>query len=126
MESRAAADEPPQAPEVPLQSPAEAQPDAPGGEPEPPEPDADLPRRRPPPPPPPPRRRRPLQHLVDQVLRLQVPRLLGVHLVHLRVRERRRRRRRRPQQQHHHRDLADDDEEKKKQEEASCRLAAKL
>uniref|UniRef100_J3MLC0 Uncharacterized protein n=1 Tax=Oryza brachyantha TaxID=4533 RepID=J3MLC0_ORYBR len=38
-----------------------------------------------------------LQHLVDQVLRLQVPRLLGVHLLHLRVRERRRR----PQQQHH-------------------------
>lgn len=92
-------DEPPQVPEVPLQGPARPHPDAPDGEPELLQPHADPrlhPRQR--------QRRRPgphrrallLQHLLDQVLRPDVPCLLRVHLVHLRVRERRRR----PQQQH--------------------------
>lgn len=90
-------DEPPQVPEVPLQCPAGAHPEAPDAEPELLEPDADPGTR-------PRQHRRPgprrgallLQHLVDEVLRPEVPRLLRVHLVHLGVRERRRR----PQQQH--------------------------
>jgi hypothetical protein len=89
-------DEPPEVPEVPQQGPARARPEAPDGEPELLQPDADPgpagPRQR---------RRRPwallLQHLVDEVLRPEVPRLLRVHLVHLGVRERRRRC---PQEQH--------------------------
>jgi len=91
---RSVADEPPQVPEVPLQGPARARPEATDGDPELLEPDAD------PGPGPRHQRRRPgallLQHLVDEVLRPEVPRLLRVHLVHLGVPERRRR----PQQQH--------------------------
>lgn len=88
------ADEPPEVPEVPLHGPARARPEAPDGDPELLEPDADPgPGLR--------QRRRPgallLQHLVDEVLRPEVPRLLRVHLLHLGVRERRRRC---PQQQH--------------------------
>ena len=90
-------DEPPQVPEVPLQGPARPHPDAPDGKPHLLQPHAN-------PGPHPRQRRRPgprrgallLQHLVDQVLRPDVPRLLRVHLLHLRVRERCRR----PQQQH--------------------------
>jgi hypothetical protein len=82
---------------VPLQGPARPHPDAPDGEPHLLQPHAN-------PGPHPRQRRRPeprrgallLQHLVDQVLRPEVPRLLRVHLLHLGVRERRRR----PQQQH--------------------------
>jgi hypothetical protein len=78
---------------VPLQGTARARPEGPDGEPELLEADAD-------PGPGPRQRRRPgtllLEHLVDEELRPEVPRLLRVHLVHLGVRERRRR----PQEQH--------------------------
>lgn len=96
---------------MPQHGPAGAHPDTPHGEPELLQPDADPrlhPRQRRRPRQPRPRRRHGLlQHLVDQVLRLEAPRLLGVHLVHLRVRERRRR----PQHQHLVSAAAADDEE---------------
>ncbi|PAN14179.1 hypothetical protein GQ55_2G378500 [Panicum hallii var. hallii] len=75
---------------MPPHGAAGARPDAPDGEPELLQPDAD-PRPRPRQRRGPPRRprrcrlRRLLQHLVDQVLCLDVPRLLGVHLLHLGV-----------------------------------------
>lgn len=84
-------DEAPQVPEMPLHSAAGAHPDAPDGEPELLQPDADpclhphqRRRRRPPRRPYCRRRRRRrclLQYLVDQELRLDAPRLLRVHLI---------------------------------------------
>lgn len=99
--SRTRRAEPGDVPEVLVHAPADPEPEAPDGEPEPLQPHADprparaAPRecsRRPP------RCRRPppvVEQLVDEELRLPVPRLFGVHLVHLRVG-----RGRRPQQQH--------------------------